>query len=510
MKGNSTFLFGLVALLFLVQSCYIDRAPLETAESEGSGGRRATTTGQSPTTVTGSTEEIDSGESGGGGVSGESAGGGGMGANVGSQAGSGTHNDTGGVGATGASTDQNREDAAATEEAGQEDSSVDKEDGSAVDAAEDIPYEPVDTVGPEAYRDWDYYEVKGAVCRDGSPAGYYFRRGNSNNLMIFLNGGGVCYDDFFCGSNPANVEESISGGTLADVTLDTFTQAINPERQIPQDEGILKKDAKNPVRNWSMVYVPYCTGDVYAGTTLNAPVITSNNQRPQNFMGYANLGLFYRSLVSQDVMKSEKVLLAGVAAGSFGAFLNFERTIKFFSKSEVLLLADSGFPFRDEYLEPCLVKTWRELWGINKILPSDCTECFHEDGSGLAEGLGAYLIGKYGDRVLGGGISTAQDEVMKLFFSVGLNNCNTNSYVIAMNALAGRSFYPSDRYPAGLADFFDNVIGQDIAGSYLFSGTTHQHLFRSRFYQNNGLNMTMAEWVGEIVEGNATHVGSIN
>eukprot|EP01060_Flectonema_neradi_P033917 TRINITY_DN5808_c0_g1_i7.p2 TRINITY_DN5808_c0_g1~~TRINITY_DN5808_c0_g1_i7.p2 ORF type:complete len:138 (+),score=15.93 TRINITY_DN5808_c0_g1_i7:37-450(+) len=38
----------------------------------------------------------------------------------------------------------------------------------------------------------------GAVCLDGSPAGYYYRNGASDMLQIHLEGGGWCYDEEDC------------------------------------------------------------------------------------------------------------------------------------------------------------------------------------------------------------------------------------------------------------------------------------------------------------------------
>jgi hypothetical protein len=364
-----------------------------------------------------------------------------------------------------------------------------------------------DTVG-----DFTYYEVDGAICRDGSPAGYYLRKGTSKNLVIFLNGGGVCFDDFFCGINPSNVDQSLPGEDLFGATLDQISGALLPVRQTPPDEGILKHDPTNPVTDWSMVFVPYCTGDVYAGTTPDSPVTTSTSLPNQQFVGYTNLGLFYRTLATtlgDDVMSSEKVLLSGSSAGGFGTLLNFDRTQEFFKQSKVYAVTDSGFPFRDQFLEPCLQKEWRELWGLDKILPKDCTGCFNADGGGLADGLGTYIFKqKYKGRVLGGGISSTQDQIIKLFFSAGLGNCTTDTATEAVASFLGGSSYPPDRYPAGLQDFADNVAGQDSVGTYFIDSDLHQHLFRARYYEENAVGKTIAAWLGDVLNDQAEHLGT--
>jgi hypothetical protein len=355
--------------------------------------------------------------------------------------------------------------------------------------------------------DWSYHEVDGAVCRDGSPAGYYFRPGSDPNLLIFLNGGGVCYDDFFCSINPANVNESLPGETLVGATLDQVGSALLPVRQTPPEEGILSRDGKNPVHDYSMMFVPYCTGDVFAGTKHDAPVITSELMPPQQFVGYTNLGLFYDDL-DPSVIAAEKVVLAGASAGSFGVLLNYDRTQEFFKDGKVVAVADSGLAFRDPYLEPCLQKIWRELWGLDAILPQDCKGCFNADGGGLAEGLGNYLFkDKYKDRLLGGLISSEQDQIIKLFFSAGLNGCQSSTGAEAVASFLGLGSYPPDRYPEGIADFVDGVSGRDQIASYVLPGDLHQHIFRARYFEDNGLGTSIAAWLGHVLDGDAEHVG---
>ncbi|MBN1654589.1 MAG: hypothetical protein JXA30_12535 [Deltaproteobacteria bacterium] len=368
---------------------------------------------------------------------------------------------------------------------------------------------PETTVG-EVYDGWTYYEVQGAFCRDGSAAGYYLRKGAVENLLIFLNGGGVCYDDFFCAINPANVEQSLSGESLIGLTIENITQALLPERQVPPDEGIFKQDRRNPVADWTMVYIPYCTGDLHAGTERDASVITSTVLPFQQFVGYSNIGLFYRSF-GPDYLSAEKVLLTGSSAGSLGVLFNLDRTQQFFTNSEVIAIMDSGFPFRDEYLPFCLQKKWRELWKLDAIIPADCTSCFSPDGGGLYE-LYGYYRNKYTGRVLGGVVSTEQDEVIKLFFSAGNNNCTGNPLIgelIELRTGGIISSYPRNLYPTGLTDYIENVVGLERGGSYIFEGTTHQHLFRDRYYETNGLDVTISTWVKDLINGVATHVGTL-
>ena len=160
------------------------------------------------------------------------------------------------------------------------------------------------------------------------------------------------------------------------------------------------------------------------------------------------------------------------------------------------------------YLEPWLQKNVRELYGL--ALPKDCAGCFEASGGGLASGLGEYIFrDKYAGRFLGGGISTKQDEIIKLFFSLGLDDCSREGSTEAVGAFLGLSSYPEDRYPKGLADFIENVGSREQMGSYIMEGTLHQHLFRPRFYELNGLGTSLADWVASILDEQPVHLGSL-
>lgn len=356
--------------------------------------------------------------------------------------------------------------------------------------------------------DWSYHEVAGAICRDGSPAGYYLRRGDDDKLLIFLNGGGACYDDFFCSINPANVNESSTGDTLTGATLNQLGGLLMPVRQQPPDDGIFARDNRNPVANFSMVFVPYCTGDVHAGTTPNSPVFSSQTLPPQQFVGYTNLGLIYRDL-DPALLHPSQVMLAGTSAGSFGTLINFQRTSEFFAQSRVFALADSGLPFRDAYLEPCLQKRWRQLFGLDKVLPKDCKECFHDDGGGLAEGLGNYLFKqRYPGRIFGGLVTSTQDQIMKLLFSAGLEQCQIDTSSEALAIAVGLGSYPKNRYPSGIADVIDNVLVREQSATYLIDSSRHQHIFRARYYEDNGVGMSIADWVAAWLAGDVRHLGT--
>ena len=90
-------------------------------------------------------------------------------------------------------------------------------------------------------------------CRDGSSTGFGINPSNaSKKLMIFLEGGGACFNAVTCLVNPS----AFSGNNYTGSSAGIFNRA----------------DIANPVKDWNFVDVPYCTGDVHAGNNPNGSV----------------------------------------------------------------------------------------------------------------------------------------------------------------------------------------------------------------------------------------------
>src|SRR5690349_13676184 len=163
--------------------------------------------------------------------------------------------------------------------------------------------------------------------------------------MVYLNGGGACADPFFCGLNPVNVNQNLPIELLIEGALN-LVLGPDEERQIAPDEGVFKRDPRNPVADWNMIYVPYCTGDIHSGSREDSEV--EGVPGKQQFVGYKNLGLFLNSF-GPSFKNAQQVLLTGSSAGGFGSLLNYDRFQEFFKGQEVLAITDSGVAMRDKY-----------------------------------------------------------------------------------------------------------------------------------------------------------------
>src|SRR5262249_16310681 len=90
----------------------------------------------------------------------------------------------------------------------------------------------------------------GTGCAHDSSYAFFVHPGDSQRLVIYLNGGGACWNNLNCDLH--------GRGTFRDV-IDTT--------QLPdQKNGIFDfANPRNPARDFTIIFIPYCTGDVFLG-----------------------------------------------------------------------------------------------------------------------------------------------------------------------------------------------------------------------------------------------------
>lgn len=288
------------------------------------------------------------------------------------------------------------------------------------------------TLTPEKERQWTFVPIDGMRCRDGSSTGIGVNwSSTSKNVVVFLAGGNACFDKVTC--NPVITPDHFDGTNLA-------TQVLY------LDYGFLDRwEPDNALRDWSYVYVPYCTGDVHAGTKTEAGFLGNL------FHGYANMTRVLERVVP-TFPDAEHVLLGGASAGGFGALLNYDRTQRAFGCTPVDLLDDSGAPLNDAVLRPCLQERVRGMWGLGEALPTDCQSCTTENGGGLGN-LAPFLALKYPERRMAL-LSALQDGVIRQFFGYGTQGCKEGG---VKDALA-LGTVPGADYQEGLETLRDRTV----------------------------------------------------
>ena len=323
---------------------------------------------------------------------------------------------------------------------------------------------------------WAWVDFPDSRCRNDTATGIGVRHGSSDRLVIYFEGGGACFNTATCLLNDG----------FSNFSAPQFIAWANTIG----GGGMFDADAAdNPVADWNFVYVPYCTGDVHAGDKADAGV--PGVFGAQQFVGYRNVGHYLERIVPSFAGASH-VLVTGQSAGGFGAAFNYDRIADAWPGAKVTLLDDSGPPFGDMYLAPCMQQEWRSLWNLDDTLPADCVDCFSPDGGGISQ-LATYLAAKHNGQKFGL-YSSLQDAVIRTFFGFGMNDC-------LGGVMTGQMF------ETGLYNLRDDILGDDPAwASFLAPGSNHTITASPLYYTTTVDGVRLVDWIADLLAGQTVHV----
>ncbi|MCX2978719.1 pectin acetylesterase-family hydrolase [Candidatus Marimicrobium litorale] len=193
----------------------------------------------------------------------------------------------------------------------------------------------------------------GPLCLDGSEYRMGTFNQGSDELVIFLQGGGACWS-----------------------TLCSATESA--ESGIPQ-VGILDPAREdNPVKSWNQVYLPYCDGGLHASDADNDYDGDGTPETRQR--GLHNLSASLDVAVNAFPSPS-RILLTGASAGAYGTTFALPLVRHLYPDVPIELVNDSGvgigIPDDQSYLM-LLMSDWNQ----SAFIPEDCSglPCLGEDG----------------------------------------------------------------------------------------------------------------------------------
>jgi len=267
---------------------------------------------------------------------------------------------------------------------------------------------------------WTWVPFEDALCANGEPTGIGVNLSDqSKNVVIFMMGGGACWNNLTCYQFPtaSNLDGYQDAEFQGDAQGFLMTSLFD------------RNDPENPFRDYSLVFVPYCTGDVHAGTK-----VTEYDGKPTSHVGYNNVTAYLKRLVP-TFPDAERIFLSGSSAGGFGAGINWWRVQEAFPAARVDLVDDSGPALPDPYLTTSLANTWRAAWGLDAALPADCAECATK-----LDGIFSY----YGTKITNQRaalVSYTRDTVISQFFQISLDSFETGLDLLTTTRLDGQASF---------------------------------------------------------------------
>jgi hypothetical protein len=313
------------------------------------------------------------------------------------------------------------------------------------------------STGEFADTGWEQHVPGGdCECADGSEFSFWSHEGDPNRVMLFFMGGGACFSPETC---------SFTDGTYtvtADTDLDAFTTGIFDF-----------ENADNPFRDWSMVFVPYCTGDVHLG---NAEHDYGDGLVVQH-KGFVNAsaGLDY---VVDTYPDAEHLFVTGSSAGGVPAPLFAALASDEMPDTEIAALSDASGAYPDN---PPVNEAIGSLWGTFNNVP-DWPETQDLEPADWSI-PGAFVVaGEHDPDLRFARYDAAYDEVQQNFSTLsGISD--------------GDLFDIIQANEAGIEDEGVSV------SSYIAPGTVHTILGDDALYTLEVEGIPLLDWLTDFVDG---------
>jgi Pectinacetylesterase len=311
-----------------------------------------------------------------------------------------------------------------------------------------------------ATTDWERVVPAGdCECADGSEFSFWERRADPARIVLFLEGGGACWNAEMCAFTGTGETE--------------FYDWNIPPNESPEFEGGIfdLANAGNPFADFTYVFVPYCTGDVHLGdvTREYSPDLTVEH----NGFGNGTTALTY---LAESYPDAAQVVVVGESAGSIPAPLYGGIVADLLPAADVTVLADSSGAYPDD---PRINVEILGQWGAFESMPD------WEVNEGV----------------------TAQDwSIPRLWVQSGLHN---PEIVMARFDYAGDEVQASFMELAGVdaSDGASSIAANEAAieasgvvqHSYTAPGGEHGVVANEEFYTLEVDGVALVDWVGALV-----------
>jgi hypothetical protein len=164
-------------------------------------------------------------------------------------------------------------------------------------------------------------------CARGDDFSFFVSEGGDpNKIIIDFMGGGACWNGENCAKDTATFQDKVN---LKDYYRKGLTGIYDHNR------------ADNPVKDWTHVVVPYCTGDIHWGSKD----VTYKDSSGESFVIKHRGALNDKAVldwVKEKINSPKDVMVTGCSAGAYGSMYWTPYIRNMYPQSKLIQLADSG------------------------------------------------------------------------------------------------------------------------------------------------------------------------
>jgi hypothetical protein len=305
---------------------------------------------------------------------------------------------------------------------------------------------------------WTWVDFPDSACDDGSPTGIGVSPGPGPDLVVALDGGGACWDYLTC-----YVLDTASHGPWGAAEFARLEASSLPgsvlDRTLPG----------NPWADATLVFVPYCTGDIHGGRNV-ATYVGPGETRTYHHVGHANIVSFLRRLAA-TFPSPRRLVVAGGSAGGFGALVNYDTFRRYWPAAAGFMVDDSGPPLEPGAVPQLELDAWYASWRLDLVLDPICGPACR---SGLSPGLQAVAAKYPADRLAL--LSSLQDSVISGYFLM-----------------------PGPVFQEHLLRMAADVLDPSANARYFFvPGSSHTMVLAPASFEQG---VPLLEWLGQQVSG---------
>jgi hypothetical protein len=202
------------------------------------------------------------------------------------------------------------------------------------------------------------HEGDGPMCIAGTPYSVFTKAGDPDKLLIFMQGGGACWQNFyFC-----NILSEDQEPPAPPVGIWSETSDFNTG------------DLENPLADYSIVYMPYCDGSVFTG---DKDVVDANFPfGPVRFhrgLENASAGVDMAKATFPD---AKRIVVAGSSAGGVGAasFTPLLVRMAYGDTQQLSVINDAG-PVAVNLNDVGGIMARALDWEFGQYYPASCRDC---------------------------------------------------------------------------------------------------------------------------------------